>query len=272
VMSNPGAPDAQIVPADGPAQFIFPDLNAIEPFLSITDPTGDDTGIGTYTYPNDGVFIPGSFDLTAFTAAADDETMVFKFKLAAPINNPWDSGINLSVQTFDIYVDTDPGAGTGARKLLEGRNASLAAENGWDVAVWVEGWSQKVLTPNEAGNPVEVSGENVRVIVNPSGEVTIRVPRALFPEGNPADWGYVAVVLGQEGFPSAGVRRVRDVEAVSQQWRFGGAPNDTNHTRIIDVAFAGDQSAFLGDYPSSTTPVGELTPDDFAIVPLVGVE
>jgi carbohydrate-binding DOMON domain-containing protein len=30
----------------------------------LTDPTGDDDGPGTYTYPTDAVYEPGSFDLT----------------------------------------------------------------------------------------------------------------------------------------------------------------------------------------------------------------
>ena len=69
---------------------------------SAADPTGDDDGIGTYSYPTDTVFV--------------------------------------SVQGFDIYLDVDPGAGTGRSVLLDGRNASLEPGNGWDVAIAVEGW------------------------------------------------------------------------------------------------------------------------------------
>jgi len=272
LMSNPGQPDAQFIPADGPAQFALPNLTKIEPFLTITEPTDDDNGIGTYTYPTDAVFTPGVFDATKFEVAADDKNITFVFDVAGGIENPWGSGINLSLQTFDIYIDKDPVGATGARQLLEGRNAALAPENGWDFAVWVEGWNQKVLVPNEAGVPVEVSGDNVKVIINPAGEAIIRVPRSVLGDGDPATWGYAAMVLSQEGFPAAGVRHVRDIEATSSQWRFGGAPNDTNHTRIIDLIYDGDQSAILGNYPPSTAPVGELTPDDFAIVPLVGVK
>jgi carbohydrate-binding DOMON domain-containing protein len=193
-----------------------------------------------------------------------------------PINNVWGSGLGLSVQTFDVYVDTDPGAGTGARLMLEGRNAALEQGNGWDYAVWVEGWNQKVLTPDANGKPVEMSGENVKVIVDPKqSTVTMRVPLALFGEGaDPTKWGYAAAVLSQEGYPAAGVRRVRDVEAQAAQWRIGGAPGDTNHTRIMDLAWPADttptQAEILGIYPpSQEKSMDALSPDDFAQVPLI---
>jgi len=147
--------------------------------------------------------------------------------------------MGLSVQTFDIYMDTDPGAGTGARLLLEGRNAALKKGDGWDYAVWVEGWNQKVLRPDPAGRPVESSGENVKAVVDAAQRaVTLRVPLSLFGKGaDPAKWGYAAALLSQDGFPAAGVRRVRDVLPQAAQWRMGGGPADTVHTRIMDLAW-----------------------------------
>jgi alpha-amylase/alpha-mannosidase (GH57 family) len=276
------ANDVQMIPTLGPAQTILPDLSDIDYFLVVEDPVGDDFGPGTYTYPTDAVFEPGVFDATKFSVGIDGSEFVFRFDLEGPINNPWGSGINLSVQTFDIYIDLDPGAGTGARMLLEGRNAALSSEDGWDLAVWVEGWHQKVFVPDEDGVPREVSGDNIRAIVDPNGSISIRVAGAVLPELganpdgvwalDPTSFGWAAAVLSQEGFPSAGVRRVRDVEAQADQWRIGGAPDDTNHTRIMDLLFAGDQAEILTAYPSSQSPVGELTPDDFAQILLLMVE
>jgi len=74
-------------------------------------------------------------------------------------------------------------------------------------------------------------------------------------------------VLGQEGYPSTGVWRVRDVSASSEQWRFGGAPGDTNHTRIIDLAWpegeSPTQEEMLSTYTSSSAALGQLSADDF---------
>jgi carbohydrate-binding DOMON domain-containing protein len=108
----------------------------------------------------------------------------------------------------------------------------------------------------------------------PAGKVTVRVPRTAFGEGDPAEWGYLAIVLSQEGYPSEGVMRVRDINAQSEQWRFGGAPQDANHTRIIDVYLPADapstQEELLSQYPpSQETNMDNLTPADFAQLPML---
>jgi C-terminal binding-module, SLH-like, of glucodextranase len=91
---------------------------------------------------------------------------------------------------------------------------------------------------------------------------------------DPMKAGYTAMVLSQDGFPAPGVWRVRDIEATSSQWRLGGSPGDINHTRIIDlVQPAGakpTQEEALSKYPSAASgDLDKLTPDDFAIVPML---
>ncbi len=117
----------------GPVPIRIPDLGTTKAVLAVNDPAGDDHGPGTYTYPTDTVFEKGVFDIERFTVAQNDQNLVLQFTVRGPIANPWGSGIGLSVQTFDVYIDADPGAGTGARKLLEGRNAALAPGNGLGV-------------------------------------------------------------------------------------------------------------------------------------------
>ena len=103
----------------------------------------------------------------------------------------------------------------------------------------------------------------------------MRVPLALFGEaGDPTTWGYAAALLSQDGFPSPGVRRVRDVEEQAEQWRIGGSPGDTNHTRIMDLAWPAGatrtQAEILSSYPpSSETNMDVLTAEDFAQIPLL---
>ena len=271
-----GERDVQSVPATGPVQVVIPDLGKTTVVLTVDDPAGDDHGPGSYTYPTDGVFEPQVFDLQQFTVGYDDKNLVCKFKMYGPINNVWGSPINLSVQTFDVYIDVDPGAGTGSRLLLEGRNAALAEGNGWDYAIWVEGWNQKVIRPDAQGRPQDMSGVGMKVIVDPAQQqVTIRVPLSVFDEGaDPAKWGYAAAVLSQDGFPSPGVRRVRDILSTAEQWRCGGAPDDTNHTRIMDLAWpegaSPTQEEMLSDYPPSQEKnMDALSADDFAQVELL---
>jgi alpha-amylase/alpha-mannosidase (GH57 family) len=275
VVSHSGR-DVQQLPDGGLARVMLPDLSQVTWFLAVDDPSGDDNGPGTYTYPTDPVFEPGVFDLQQLSVGTDGGDLVFRFEVEGPIENAWGSGTGLSVQTFDVYLDTDPGAGTGARLLLEGRNAALEKANGWDYALWVEGWAQKVLQPGESGTPVEMSGEHVKLIVDPAQRtVTLRLPLALFgEEADPTTWGYAAALLSQDGFPSPGVRRVRDVLPQAEQYRIGGGPNDTNHTRIMDLAWPGDASPTQDEILSSYPPSGEtnmdaLNADDFAQVPLM---
>jgi carbohydrate-binding DOMON domain-containing protein len=111
-------------------------------------------------------------------------------------------------------------------------------------------------------------------LVDPAARtVTLRVPRSAFGEGDPTQWAYAAVVLSQDGFPSAGVWRVRDVQPQAAQWKLGGGPEDTNHTRIVDVAWPAEatptQEEMLGTYPASTEPLDALTPEEFGQVLMI---
>ncbi len=259
-------------PSAGPAVAQVPDISDVQVFLEVSDPAGDDHGPGSYSYPGDAVFAPGSFDLTSFEVGTEGDDLVLNLEVGAVIGNPWGSPRGLSIQTFDIYIDTDPGAGTGSRVLIPGRNAALEAGNGWEYGITVEGWDPAIYVVSPDGDWEETKPSFGILTFGDKGKVVVRVPLDLLGEGDPAGWGYTAVVMSQEGFPSAGVRRIRDVEATAQQWRLGGGPADINHTRILDVAsdVEGLQEALLSDYPSvAAGSIDELEADDFPLVPLI---
>jgi len=270
--------DLDVAPSAGPAQITVPELRPITAWLTVEDPEGDDHGPGSYTYPTDPVFDSDAFDLREFAVGTDGENMVFVFTFVGPVSNPWGSGSGLAVQALDVYVDVDGVAGSGRQLLLPGRNAALPEEHAWDVAIWAEGWTPGIYQVDEAGQPKPVSGAEMKIAVDPlANRVTIRVPRGAFPQGDPAAWGYLGIVLGQEGFPATGVWRVRDVEPQAAQWRFGGGPADTNHTRVIDLAWSGDRSPtqeeMLSAYPpSQETDMDALGADDFAQVEMLRPE
>ena len=229
-----------------------PDIGGYDVIATVADVEGDDHGPGTYTYPADAVFGPGVFDLTEFVLGETDTEVVFGFTLAAPVSNPWNSASGLSVQTFDVYLDLDADPTTGASGLLPGRDAVLA-DGGWDAAVTIEGWASAVFTVAADGSLLETTPALSIAVLGDQGTVTVRVPKAALPEVDFADATFGVAVLGQEGFPSAGVRRVRDVAVTAAQWQLGGAPAGGGHSRIVDWLHpdAGVQEAALSDHGTS---------------------
>ncbi len=266
--------DMDRLPGTGPAVIAVPDLGTTTVLIDIVDPANDDHGPGTYVYPSDGVFSAGNFDITNFQVGFDDENVVFRFLMRGPVDNSWGSPNGLSLQTLDIYVDKD-GDGQGGAAMLPGRNLSLEDGTAWDYAITVEGWFPGVFVPGEEGPQRIAEASEFLVLTDPGQrKVTIRVPKSILGD-DPENWRYAAMVLSQEGFPSGGVMRVRDVTPTTEQWRVGGAPaGATNHTRVIDLVWAnqGDQEAWLSDFEIVGAPQGDLTADDFATVPMFGVE
>ncbi len=283
VVSEGEQRDVQVVPGGGPGALVVPDLGLTTPILTVADPEGDDHGPGTYTYPQDAVFADGAYDLVEFAVAEDDNNLIFRFTFAGPLNNDWGAPNGMGIHTLDVYIDAAEG---GARKLLPGRNAALPDGSGWEFALWAEGWTPGLYgPPGDEAEPQQIGTADTLNIVSDPGQqkITIRVPKAVLAESlgvdtvDPAAWGYLGAVMSQEGFPASGVWRIRDVEPSAQQWRLGGAPDDANHTRIIDVAypanFSPTQEEALSDYPpSQETDMDALGPDDLAQLPLVRPE
>jgi carbohydrate-binding DOMON domain-containing protein len=286
VVSEGESRDIQVVPKGGPGQLIVPDLGLTTPILTIADPEKDDHGPGSYVYPSDGVFGSRAYDLIEFAVAEDDNNLIFRFTFAGKLNNDWGAPNGMGIHTLDVYVDAVEG---GERMLLGGRNASVPEDSGWDFLLWAEGWTPGVYGPpsNESIEPVPIGDVSTMTIVSDPGQskITLRVPKRVFAESlglgpedlAPATWGYLGVVMSQEGYPSSGVWRIRDVQEQAAQWRFGGAPAESStHTRIVDVAYPADfevtQEVALSDFTPQLVEATEfdaLTPDDFAQLPLV---
>ena len=263
--------DADQLPVAGPALMAVPDLGNMNLILDITDPSGDDYGPGTYTYPSDGVFTAGSYDILNFQVGSDANNLIFKFTMAGPVENSWGSSNGLSIQTFDVYIDQD-GDGSGGVGLLPGRNLSLEEGSAWDFAVTIEGWESGVFIPGDGGPERVAAASDLLIVADPGQlKVTVRVPLSILGE-NPETWRYAAMVLSQEGYPSGGVMRVRDVNVVAEQWRIGGAPaGSTNHTRVMDLVWAepDQQETWLSTFTPKAAAQSELTEADFARIGLI---
>ena len=107
--------------------------------IVLDDPTGGDNGPGSYTYPTDKVYAPGSFDIKKLEVVPQGDTVEFRLTLNARSEDPWDSkawgGNGFSVQMAFIHLDTDKAPGSGVQVGLAGTNVRFAPEQAWDRVV-----------------------------------------------------------------------------------------------------------------------------------------
>jgi alpha-amylase/alpha-mannosidase (GH57 family) len=273
IADTSGGPEQALLP-EAPGYIQVPDVSDVETVVAASDPTGDDYGPGSFTYPTDAVFAAGSYDLTDFSVGISGDDLVFTLDVLAPIQNSWDSPSGFSIQTFDVYIDQDPGAGTGARLLIPGRNAALNGDDGagWEYALTLEGWYPALYVAQPDGTAEETEPTFKMIVNAEEGRLVARLPRELFGDGDPSTWGYAVAVMSQEGFPSSGVRRIRDVNPAGEQYRLGGGRGTVNETRIIDVLWpeSGLQEDLLSNLPDvGGAALDDLSPDEFVEIPLL---
>ncbi|RME56264.1 MAG: hypothetical protein D6795_01795, partial [Deltaproteobacteria bacterium] len=108
-------------------------------YIEMLDPVGDDDGPGTYIYPTDPVYTPGSFDITKFEVEEKGDHVEFRVTVNAKIEDPWDSrawqGNGFSVQMAQIYIDMDHQPESGIRQALPGMNVTFVPESYWERCI-----------------------------------------------------------------------------------------------------------------------------------------
>jgi flagellar hook assembly protein FlgD len=214
--------------------------------LTLPDASGDDYGPGTYVYPYDPVFTPGSFDITNFRVWDQGNDVRFEIEIAGEIEDPWGSGGGFSLQSIDIYIDQDGVPGSGATWSLERRNVSFSASAAWEYVVWCappfEGFETQVI---DQYGTAYTSGISVDVDQG-ADAITVIVPRSIL--GAPDyGWRYLVLMLGQNGYEEG---RVRPVKQYADQWALGGGHDGQADANVIDiVAESGvNQEALLSNY------------------------
>ena len=249
--------------------------------IVLLDPTGDDDGPGTYKYPTDAVYKPGSFDLTKLEIKTSGDTVEFTVSVASRIEDPWDSkawgGNGFSVQMAFIFIDMDHKKDSGVRDGLPGLNIRFAEDEGWERAILISPqgptrvnseidqkapqWKDKIIVPEVT----RASGKKLIAIVKKSqlgGEPT-------------AAWGYQVCMQSNEGFPAKTDLLTRKVNEYEGQHRFGGGTDYDNDPQVMDILVppakgtpdeAKKQHEILEKYNKAAT---EPKPEDLAVVPMV---
>src|SRR5262245_25139384 len=72
---------------------------------SFKDPANDDNGPGNYTYPTDGVYKRGSFDMTGFDVKVSGKKVDLGVTFNAALEDPWRMGGGFSVQMVFIFIN-----------------------------------------------------------------------------------------------------------------------------------------------------------------------
>lgn len=203
----------------------------------LEDPAGDDVGSGTYTYPRNAVFTPGSFDLLSVEATDGGEDVLFAIELGADLVDPWNgSPVGYDLQNIDIYVDTR--AEGGFTELLPGRRALVADGFAWDRAVFATGRTDVA----EQDVAAKVSAEMQQALFVPLADrqsmsgstLTLRVPKTFLGDIQPG-WAFQVLVMGSDGSMESDSLRVREVRREASDWNFGGGSDGGEDPNILDL-------------------------------------
>ncbi len=250
--------DVDLLPSD-PVEIKFPIPPTGPPLAVFEDPVGDDTGDGDYTYPlaqdfqcSDGQYCDVLFDMTHVAISETPVSVTFTFGFVDVGRNVWNGPNGFSFQIVNIYVDTDRIPGSGQVNLLEGPAARVNASFAWEVAVQAAGWSDsRTFVTYDSDVTQRLSSGLVVTRQEGTHNITIIVPKKLFPGGSPSDWGYVFVSGSQDGFGPGWWRDVIGIEGI---WVGGGGAAHNRDPRIYDAITPEgvNQAAMLGGYTSTT--------------------
>jgi carbohydrate-binding DOMON domain-containing protein len=204
--------------------------------ITLLDPVGDDNGPGTYTYPTDPVYLPGSFDITKVDIEDAGDNVIFKVSVNAPISNPWGMASGFSVQMVEIYIDTDHVAGSGFTKTLAGIDVLLPADEAWDKCVMISPQPpSRVKDEVTSKSPDLAAGLVVPMSTVPSGSTLIATVKKADLGAPQAGWGYQVVMQSNEGFPEKDVVLSRMVNEYNGQHRFGGGSDFRGDPQVVDL-------------------------------------
>jgi glucoamylase len=178
--------------------------------LDTADPTGDDNGPGTFTYPTSSDFHAGAFDLTRFQVIDGGSTIYLRATLRdlTPTFGPTNGA-----QLLDVFL-RDPAAGSfsTAAPFLS-RNYTIAGDSAWSQRIEVQGFASPVFV-DAGGSPLGDLGVSAN---ETSKAITMAVPAAAL--GHPASgWVFSVVLHGQDGFSPD---QARGFAPTAQPFQFG---------------------------------------------------
>jgi C-terminal binding-module, SLH-like, of glucodextranase len=247
--------------------------------FTMSDPAGDDDGPGSYTYPANPVYKPGSFDISEFRVVPGGKTVELSVEVSSTIEDPWDSqawgGNGFSVQMVFVHIDTNHEGGSGVVEGLPGTHVRFAAAEAWDRVVIISPqgatrmnkeiqlkcpqWKDRIVIPRttRASDRKLVAVVDVSALGGPPQE----------------SWGYQVLMQSNEGYPDSKELLTRRVNESAGPHRFGGGTDGDNDPHVIDILVppgrdaAKEQHHLLSRFKRAIT--SDVKLDDLAVVPMV---
>jgi glucoamylase len=216
--------------------------------LDTADPSGDDNGPGTFTYPTSSDFHAGAFDLTRFQVIDGGDTVFLRATLRDLTPT---FGSPLGAQLLDLYV-RDPAAGSFSTAApFTSRNYTIAADSAWSRRIEVQGFADPVFVDAD-GHSLGALGLSAN---ETSKAITMAVPAAAL--GHPASgWVFSVVLHGQDGFSPD---QARGFAPTAQPFLFGlCAPGVVSPICGIDPGTAPKAMDVIT--PAGTSQATELDP------------
>jgi glucan 1,4-alpha-glucosidase len=160
--------------------------------MDVTDPSNDDNGPGTFTYPTSGDFHPGAYDLQRFQVIDTGTDVVLRATLRdlSPT-----FGSPLGAQLLDVMARNPAVATTSTAAPFTSRNWTIDPGSAWTERVEVQGFADPLFV-DAAGNSL---GTATVQASQAAGTITVILPKSAF--GTPASgWVFSVVLHGQDGF------------------------------------------------------------------------
>ncbi len=217
--------------------------------LDVADPSGDDSGPGTFRYPTSPDFHAGAFDLTRFQVVQDGATTYLRARLRdlSPT-----FGNALGAQLLTVFVH-HPGVAGSTLPIFDSRHYSVAAADAWTRAIQVRGFDE---TRVYDASRTQIGTANAQASAL-TGFVTVSVPTALLG-GTPASgWTFTVVLHGQDGYGQDGARTFADTP---QGYQFGRCASATDPDPRCQVASGQLPKAMDVLVPTGTSQQVELDP------------
>ncbi len=210
---------------------------AVAQEVSFKDPVGDDNGPGTYTYPTDAVYKPGSFDLTSFKMKASGGKYQLDVGVNAQLEDKcWSMQYGFCVQMVFVFIKADPHSGH--TEGLPGLSLQFAPDAAWNKVVIISP-QPSTRVKNEVETKVAKNLQPDVIIpdhVRGAGKtISAWVNAKDLPAGDITAWGYQVLMQSNEGFPDSDALLTRRVNEYEGQHRFGGGNDSHCNPQVMDI-------------------------------------